>query len=413
MRAHPSPVSSIARRRPGSGGFSLVELMVSVVIGLLALVFATRLVVSGEQNKDAAVGGSDSMQNGMLALFSLSGDAADAGWGLNDTMLAGCDTVFSDNNGYQLAVDQRGGANITPLAPVVIQSNGVNSDVVSFQSGSSQTAVGSTKLVTNYVPGESTLTVDSRNPYDFNVGDVLVVAPITPGARRCTLFQLSGFGIGVNGNQLQVASGADFPFNPQVGLTTAYPLNVSYIYNLGSARRLHFHTWSVQNGILRLRATDMPGSAQQGASVIDNVVSLKAQYGFDNRALADYDPNTPGNGAAQASTASGMRIGVWSSTMIDADNDGVVGGAGDYQRIGSVRLAVVARSKTAEKPDSSGQCRATTVQPTVFAGAAPATVAAAPVQVNVAVLGDTVDWKCYRYRVFETIVPIRNAQWRP
>ena len=69
MNAHPSPVPSIARRRPGNGGFSLVELMVSVVIGLLALVFATRLVVSGEQNKDAAVGGSDSMQNGMLALF--------------------------------------------------------------------------------------------------------------------------------------------------------------------------------------------------------------------------------------------------------------------------------------------------------------------------------------------------------
>jgi type IV pilus assembly protein PilW len=33
--------------------------------------------------------------------------------------------------------------------------------------------------------------------------------------------------------------------------------------------------------------------------------------------------------------------------------------------------------------------------------------------VNVAVAGDTLDWKCYRYRVFETIVPIRNAQWRP
>ena len=33
--------------------------------------------------------------------------------------------------------------------------------------------------------------------------------------------------------------------------------------------------------------------------------------------------------------------------------------------------------------------------------------------VNVAVAGDTMDWKCYRYRVFETIVPIRNAQWRP
>jgi type IV pilus assembly protein PilW len=31
----------------------------------------------------------------------------------------------------------------------------------------------------------------------------------------------------------------------------------------------------------------------------------------------------------------------------------------------------------------------------------------------VAVAGDPIDWKCYRYRVFETIVSLRNAEWRP
>src|SRR5471032_1343300 len=101
------------------GGFSLVELMISVVIGLLALLFATRLVVSGEQNKSAAVGGSDSMQNGMLALFSLSNDAAEAGWGLNDPLVAGCDTVFSDTHGFALATATRSGATIAPLAAAV------------------------------------------------------------------------------------------------------------------------------------------------------------------------------------------------------------------------------------------------------------------------------------------------------
>jgi Tfp pilus assembly protein PilW len=65
-------------------GFSLVELMVSVVIGMLALMFATRLITGAEQNKQSALGGSDSMQNRMLALFSISGDAAQAGFGLND-----------------------------------------------------------------------------------------------------------------------------------------------------------------------------------------------------------------------------------------------------------------------------------------------------------------------------------------
>lgn len=402
-------------------GFSIVELMVSIVIGLLALTFATRLVVGGEKARDVAVGGSDAMQNGMLALYSLSNDAADAGWGLNDTLLSGCDTTFTDANGYHMATAQRGGLDITPLAAVVIEANGEAPDRVSFYSGSSQAGIGSVKLAANYTPGESSISVDSRDPYAFNAGDVLVVAPLKPaaGAGKCTLMQMSGVASGVNaGNRLTIASGSQFRFNPQAGLAAAYEVNLAYLYNLGSAARLHFRTWSVQNGILLLRATDLPGSERDGASVIDNVVSLKAQYGFDQRAIAQYDPNPPGNsawGAAAGAAASsnGMQVGAWSATMIDADHDGVVGSAGDYQRVAAVRLAVVARSKAAEKPGRNGLCSATTELPTVFAQAAPASVAAAPQQVAVAVAGDTLDWKCYRYRVFETIVPIRNAQWRP
>jgi type IV pilus assembly protein PilW len=48
-----------------------------------------------------------------------------------------------------------------------------------------------------------------------------------------------------------------------------------------------------------------------------------------------------------------------------------------------------------------------------FATAAPASVAASQVTIDVAVTGDPVDWHCYRYRVFETVVPFRNASWKP
>ena len=385
-------------------GFSLVELMVSVVIGLLALLFATRLIVSGEKNKDAAVGGSDSMQNGMLALFSLSGDATEAGWGLNDPMVAGCDTVFADAKGYVLPTAQRGGANFTPLAAAVIQSNGADPDVISFNSGTSQAGAGSVKLTADYTVG-NTVGIDSRGPYAFSDGDVVVVAPLTPGSGRCTLFQVSGFAVAPVAAGILVGTGGAYRFNPLAGLPTPYKQNLAYIYNLGTPALLHFHTWSVANGVLLLRATELAGAELAGVSVTDNVVSIKAQYGFDARLPGPkpYDPN-PG--------ADGMQITTWSSTMIDADHDTVIGSPGDFQRVAAVRIAVVARSKNAEKPNSAGQCSATTVRPTVFAGVAPVGVAAAPVQVNVAVPGDSVSWQCYRYRVFETIVQIRNSQWR-
>jgi len=40
-------------------------------------------------------------------------------------------------------------------------------------------------------------------------------------------------------------------------------------------------------------------------------------------------------------------------------------------------------------------------------------VAGVPITVNVAVTGDPLDWRCYRYRVFETVATLRNAGWRP
>ena len=60
-----------------------------------------------------------------------------------------------------------------------------------------------------------------------------------------------------------------------------------------------------------------------------------------------------------------------------------------------------------------GGCTATTERPTVFASESPVGVAAQPMEVDVSVPGETIDWRCYRYRVFETVVPLRNSQWSP
>lgn len=389
---------SVTDAAPAQRGFSIVELMVSVVVGLLALMFATRLIVNAEQSKAILLGGSDSMQNGMLALFSLSNDAAQAGWGLNDSLVAGCATSFIDSNGYLLAPSLRNGVAVTPLAPVIIESNGAAPDRISFYTGSSGSAAGSLKLSAAYTGG-STLTVPYASPYGFAQGDVIVVAP-EPVGGDCALAQLSALPAG---GLLSITAGAGNRFNPAGGLPSAYAAGQARVFNLGPNGSLAFHSWSVQNGILLLRSTDLAGASAQAVSVIDNVVSIKAQYGFDTRVIANYDP-----------AVNGMQVGQWSGAMINADGDAETGGAGDFQRVAAVRLAVVARSKVAEKVDqNTGKCNATTVKPVVFASKAPASVAAAPVTVDVAVAGDSNDWQCYRYRVFETIVPVRNAEWRP
>ena len=397
-------ITAPAARRPvrlrrRSAGFSVVELMVSVVVGLLALMFATKLIVNAEQNKSVSLGGSDAMQNGMLALFTLSGDAGQSGWGLNDDRVNGCNTVMNDANGYTLLNSNVGGVAATPLAPVVIQSNGSGSDQISFNFGGDSNAAASMSLAPDYTPGAATMQVDSNPPYGYKANDVLLVAhdPAIAGG-NCTMAEVGS----VATNVITVATGR---FTAGTGMSDVYKANQSRVFNLGPEKYLAFHTWSVNNGVLMLRSTNLAGASAGAVSVVDNIVAIKAQYGFDTTVVPSLQTY---------SADKGMLVGQWSGPMIDADGDGVVGGPGDFQRVAAVRVAVIARSKNPEKPNAaSGQCTATTAQPVVFSSASPNSTPGSPMTVNVAVNGDAIDWKCYRYRVFETIVPMRNLEWRP
>jgi type IV pilus assembly protein PilW len=378
-------------------GFSLVELMVAVVVGMVAVIFATRLLVTSEQQKSAAVGGSDTMQNGMLAMFQINTDAAQAGWGINDALINGCNTQMQDTDGFQLAQATRNGVTVTPLAPVVIQSNPNRSDVITLYSGSALSGVGNVGIGAAY-SGGTAVTINTNAPFNFLQGDVLLVAP-EPAGGDCSLAQLAAT---PGGNVLSIVSGASFRYNAGSLLAGNYQQNQARVFNLGRPEKLSFHTWSVNNGVLLLRATDLAGTARNAQTVINNVIAIKAQYGFDTRTVAaiSSDPRP--------------QINRWSATVIDADGDAVTGGAGDYQRVSGIRLAVVARSSVPEKPNpASGTCTATSSPLTIFTGNAPNGVAAVPATVSLDVAGDPIDWTCYRYRAFETIVPIRNSGWRP
>ncbi len=99
---------------------------------------------------------------------------------------------------------------------------------------------------------------------------------------------------------------------------------------------------------------------------------MQAQYGRD----------TDGDGA----------VDVWDEIAPAAPNA--------WATIAAVRLGLVARSALPERPDpATGACTTTEVAPTWVAGAFD--------------LSADPNWRCYRYRVFETTVSLRNMIWRP
>jgi type IV pilus assembly protein PilW len=119
-----------------------------------------------------------------------------------------------------------------------------------------------------------------------------------------------------------------------------------------------------------------------------DIVNMQAQYGFDSR----------------AGTQSTVLVDRWSDTMIDADGDGTTGNIGDIRRIYAIRLAIVARSGLKEKPNpTSGVCDITAANPTWAGGT-----------LDISKNPDGTanpDWQCYRYKTFETVIPLRNLIW--
>ena len=92
--------------------------------------------------------------------------------------------------------------------------------------------------------------------------------------------------------------------------------------------------------------------------------------------------------------------------IIDSfDNTAPVTSA-DWTQVLAVRIGILARIGNYEKPSvPGGNCDATTAMPT-WAGSA--TDAFTAINVATATSQD----RCFRYRVFETVIPLRNMIWR-
>ena len=69
-------------------------------------------------------------------------------------------------------------------------------------------------------------------------------------------------------------------------------------------------------------------SLWQTSGMASGIVSLQAQYGFDDRSGLQTSP----------------QVTFWSSSLIDADGNKKIGDANDLTRLIAIRFAVVARS---------------------------------------------------------------------
>jgi type IV pilus assembly protein PilW len=167
------------------------------------------------------------------------------------------------------------------------------------------------------------------------------------------------------------------------------------LYNLGPGPKIL--AYAVRRG--NLTVCDYVLNDCGAASVTDtsiwvpvaaNIVGLKAEYGKD-------DPNNGGTAIPVTDTPPAYaRVGPFNSTAPTT--------ACDWTRIPAVRLAIVSRSSQLEAAkDSSGAVIPVTA-------AAPSWVGGS-IDVSATAVPSGFTWQNYRYKVFQTVVPIRNVAW--
>jgi type IV pilus assembly protein PilW len=404
---------ALIARRPARG-FSMVELMVAMVISLIGVIIIFQVFETSEGVRRTATSGGDAQQNGAVALYFMERDLRNAGMGVNDTIYAGCNMIGSDSSRTPPNFPPLGNPMI--LAPAFITA-GVDArtpDQLTVFYGSQNQIVNSTTLVANMVLPTSPLTVQTR--FGFRPGDLVLL--LEPGSgKNCAFMEVTSLPAAPS-NQINhdpgtytLAAGDSVAarFNPAAGMGVTYggaiTANVARVFNLGN---LHdditfpasqnvtlpvYNLYAVANKALTVsNAFVVSGGVPAVNSVADNIVHLRADYGVDD----------------------GVNDGSVTYNTVYAANDGIVdryiSATPNWSQVIAVRVAVVARSAQPEKPAAGlgAPCDTTTAFPTWSGNTGPARsfdLSAIPLPAGVT-------WQCYRYRVFETTVPLRNWIWK-
>ena len=372
--------SNLMSARRSLEGFSMVELMVGLAVGLLATVAVTQIMVYSEGQKRSTTSGADAQVSGALGLYALQRDIQMAGYGFSGTQAAvGC-TLSAKYNGAAVA------AFPTTLAPVIITQGAAGApDTVRVlasgwprtQSRANTYSIPTTVVGAGYDPNDQTppngkaFWVPLTSTLGIKQGDLLI--GVIDATQPCGVFQATS---DATGGSVARADNPQWNSNKQPSIAYA---NGSYVVNLG---QLVDHTYSIGTKSNLQRGTFRTDTlAVDTVDIQQGIVNLKVMYGKDTNAdnvVDTYDNVTPTTNAG-------------------------------WLQVRSVRMAIVARSTQYE------QSEVTTANPSWDVGTATTvagTVTCGSSKCLSLKVDGLADWKHYRYKVFDTVIPLRNLLWK-
>jgi len=389
----------LAGRARAQRGMTLVELMVALLLGLVTTYFISQVFAIAEGQKRTATFGTDAQVNGAVALHTLRQHVMGSGYGLIAAQSAlGC-PLYGE-------FGTAGNTKATPamsLVPVVITPGGsasAPSDEVQVITSTKSSFAAPVMVDGRTSTQEKGFKVSGQGgSLGFELGDTFAAIPADwkNNNNECLLFTVSEDKASPNTtlDRLHVpfVSNAASSFNaagdghwPVASGQKRMP-DKTLLVNFGAMRQM---TFKVVDDTFRVD-TWTPQSIGNIEQLNSGIVLLKALYGRDTSVPADgtidvYDTTTP-------TTTDG-----WKSVL-------------------SVRLVIVARSGQRERT------KVTTAAPKWSVGGGTAvTYSAYPGSTTTCAanaascelplpISQLADWEYYRYKVFDTAVPVRNLMW--
>lgn len=351
-------------------GVSLVEILIGLLISSIGILVMLNLFAFAEGQKRTTTSGSDAQVNGQMALLALERDTRMAGYGL---ALSTCTTIRAYNEN---ATPQT--FTLTAL-PVLLTNEDGNRDKVQVTYSNSGFAAFPAVIQKNMPDSSAELSVNFGT--GFAQGNLVLLSQ--PGGSECTLVQLSQDSQPVGtanvtgpGTQwrLQHNPGSGYVYNPPGGQSIfpagGYTIG-SQAFNMGA---MVVREYYVANGKLMMRDPLNPGVA--ALELVDGVVALRAYYGRDANGDGDLDgADTDGDG------------------IVDSDFDTTA--PGSPAELLAVKLAIVVRGSAHDRNYT-----------------APATIALWPGGPTVSTSTFALDEpEHYRYRVYSSVVPLKNVIW--
>ena len=389
------------RSRLAQRGFGLVELMVGLVIGLIAVLVIFQVYTVGEGFKRNTTAAGDAQMNGLFSTFVLGMEIGNGGAGMAVAAqdLASC----LDPGG---AMPQRFAQSFRPI-PVMVTDGGGNSKPDSFVVNYSMatTLASSATFAADADPTESYFV---QSPGGFHNGDLIVAiaSPNTPNS-PCGSSVVTAVSSppDVNGNVTITHTGSAFSyFSGASRLLNMGPANraqkILYkvcdqragcpqppICNLVTANGLQSHCTLDSTPLLD--ANGQPLANPVGNPLASNIVNMKVEYGIDS------DLDAKGLVDTWVQATNGWEPG----TLLDPATGTVV----KINQIKAMRIGLIVQSEQFDQTLGDYNW--------VLFDCANANKALCPGRLTGTIAASATPPGNWRFRKYETIIPLRNEIW--